>query len=189
MQEFFLIKFVFSQCYFIMNFNENVNVSENPEKNEVFEENFAKDQVSNVDELAKNEKEVVSHPDSKKMYSNKGSKKMLSARSKRKDFKSMVLVGNETVDEYFKRINNERLQKKDIIQREIEEQKLSFSTIFPVLHLRKQLKDKWFRVRNKLKLHVSLVKSHKEIKLYGININGSNKIKFLFKKYFKNKNF
>lgn len=99
--------------------------------------------------------------------------------NKRK-LQSLCLVGDEKIEEYFKRIKEERLKIKTHIEKEIEEQKLSLSKIFPQIHLKKHLKEKWFRVRTKLKLHVSLLKSHKDIKLYGINHNFSNKYKFFF---------
>lgn len=99
---------------------------------------------------------------------------------KKRKLQSLCLVGNEKIEEYFKRVKEERLKIKTHIEKEIEEQKLSLSKIFPQLHLKKKLKEKWFRVRTKLKLHVSLLKSHKEIKLYGVNHNFSNKYKFFF---------
>ena len=90
-------------------------------------------------------------------------------RKSRRTAQSMQLFGNETVEEYFKRIDIEKKKKKNLIQAEIREQNMSLSQIFPRLNLSPALRLKWIRVRHKLKLHVSMVKSHKDIKLYGLN--------------------
>ena len=95
-------------------------------------------------------------------------KKLISNTSKRREAKSMMLKGNETIEDYFKRIDMERNQKKTLLQEEIKEQMQSLTTIFPSIKLSKNLKTKWFRVRNKLKLHCSFMKSHRNIKLFGI---------------------
>lgn len=105
-------------------------------------------------------------------------------RKSRRTAQSMQLFGNETVEEYFKRIDIEKTKKKNLIQAEIREQMMSLSQIFPRLNLSPSLRLKWIRVRTKLKLHVSMVKSHKEIKLYGLNYSKKGqeryKIKFTY---------
>ena len=96
-------------------------------------------------------------------------RKLFNNRKSRRTAQSMQLFGNETVEEYFKRIDIEKSKKKNLIQAEIREQMMSLSQIFPRLNLSPTLRLKWIRVRYKLKLHVAMVKSHKEIKLYGLN--------------------
>ena len=97
--------------------------------------------------------------------------------SKRREAKSLILVGNETTENYFKRIELERNKKKSLIQAEIKEQMISLSTSFPKLNLSPSLKLKWLRFRTKLKLHVSFLRSHKEMKLYGISPNIAHQYK------------
>ena len=91
--------------------------------------------------------------------------------------KSTLLVGNETIEKYFMRIENEKIEKKNLIKAEIKEQTLSLTQIFPQMHLTPELKVKWIRVRNKLRIHVSMVKSHQDVKLFGLNYNKNGHIK------------
>lgn len=96
--------------------------------------------------------------------------------SRRRAMKSVVLIGNETLDAYFRKMASEKKRKEKELKSEITKTNTDLIEDFPVLNLNEELKHKWNKIKQKIHIHFGFLKARRNVELFGIDHEKSNEM-------------
>lgn len=105
----------------------------------------------------------------------RGSIKEDGGTNRRKAMKS-ILIGNETLDNYFRKLALGKSKKEKELKSEIIKTNTELIEYFPILNLNENLKHKWNRVKQKIHIHFGFLKARRNMEMFGIDHDKSSEM-------------